>query len=319
MVASLDAWKPFTDALASVLAILEEDQWLILEEKDGWGYIQLARARRKQHEPGTGATSNMYLFGTKTWSKEQLVQLRHRLKELGWVQPDTRDRFDDPDGYGSAGNSRRGRFQCHSRKSPRVAVETLVTVWELPYPGRDAVSVLHPKWRVEPHSDARPWHAVPSSQRAKPPHPEPGHILRWRAVKALRASMSDPNIDVDADGSIAVQIGNPAAVVYVHIDDDDDAPGIQVFAQVLVGVPSSPALMKRLDDSTTRTYTKWKYGDGILVVEFSWPTWPLELDHVHNTVDAVAYYAKSLGHKLQQGLQVASRTSCSGAQSVMRG
>src|SRR5215470_559829 len=125
------AWPPFAQSLTAVLAVLEEDQYLILERKGGWGYVQFAA----QGPQGlrAEAMSNAYLSSDKQLSPEAVK----RMTELGWSSPtgcpEGSTPKQDPDGSPNY-------FRDWARPVPfetvaQLAIDTLVDVYGIAHPG----------------------------------------------------------------------------------------------------------------------------------------------------------------------------------------
>jgi hypothetical protein len=129
--ASSPAWPAFKSKLAEALAVLEEDQYLVITEKSGWAYVQFAG----QGSFGVRAecVSNNYLDEAHALRADQMTALQ----KIGWLAPTGTPAEASPkrQAVGSP-----NFFRDFDRPVPydpvaRMAVRALTEVFEIPHPG----------------------------------------------------------------------------------------------------------------------------------------------------------------------------------------
>src|ERR1035438_8604571 len=108
--ASSPAWPAFESKLAEALAVLEEDQYLVITEKRGWAYVQFAG----QGSFGVRAecVSNNYLDEAHALRASQMTALRR----IGWS-----------DRRSAAGHTYSSPGRARSASAPSASVTTTST------------------------------------------------------------------------------------------------------------------------------------------------------------------------------------------------
>lgn len=124
-------WPGFTERLASVLSGMEEDQFLIISDKNSKRYIQFAA----QGAFGMRAeiSSNAYLPRPDRFSDGQMAQLT----EAGWLPPTGTPEESTPeqDPDGSSNFFIQYDAPIDALRIAEQAVGALVEVLGIPYPG----------------------------------------------------------------------------------------------------------------------------------------------------------------------------------------
>ena len=208
-----NAWTPFAQSLSEVLAVLEEDQYLILARKEGWGYVQFAA--QGPHGLRAEAMSNAYLSADKQLSPAAVK----RMADLDWLSPtgtpESSNPKNDPDG--SPNYYLEWARPVPFDKVAQLTVDTLVDVYEIAHPGwlhykafaRDGAPILLPTLGI-------------SREPAKPPlgtdEPETVEALRARVLKIVREATSNPELKPDEEGDIPFRVGSSAVFVRIFGD-----------------------------------------------------------------------------------------------------
>jgi len=241
------AWAPFTEALAAVLAVLENDQFLILSSKyrNHWvGFDGQGRYGMRAE-----AISNAYLKPEEALSEEQMAHL----ERLGWLPPsgppeETNCPEKCPDG--SPNFFREWDPPIPAAEIAGFGVTTLREVFGIPHPAHLVYTAYGPKmepillpslrleYRPEPEDE-------PEEQR--PPeylHPKNQAELLEVALETLRSSLGVADLVPDKDGDIPVRSGSTAVFVRVM----PFAPVIELFSPLLVELPASEGLLAELNE-----------------------------------------------------------------------
>ena len=214
------AWPPFAQKLATVLATLNEDQFLVILAKRSNRFVQFAG----QGASGVRAesVSNQYLPRSEQLDAQQIA----RLKELGWQTPtgtaesSTPER--DPDGSPNY-------FVEFASPVPfaalaDLAVRTLVDVLRVPYPGfleyeafdADQNSIIHPELGLK-----RATRTTPTDKLAD---------VADRLLATIKEATGIADLAFDDDGDIQVRYGSMAA----FIRPVGDPPYVRIRSLLLI-------------------------------------------------------------------------------------
>jgi hypothetical protein len=238
------SWPAFTRALAGVLAVLEDEQCLILQRTTGEGFVQVAA------EAGgplrLEAVSSHYLEG-----KARLDRARvRRLRQLGWLPPThapgkkkltARERKGSPNFYIDLGG----------RVDHAAAAELLVTTLREVYGVRSPASLAYIAF-ADAGSDillptlgiGREQPSVVPEQRPVPRRPGNAGQLQGFILDALKAWTGRTGLEFDDDGDLLLSRGDVPVLLRV----DRKAPFVDVFSTVLHDVEPCPELMEALND-----------------------------------------------------------------------
>lgn len=286
-----NAWPPFTKSLSEVRAVLEEDQYLILERKGGWGFVQFAA----QGPQGlrAEAISNAYLPADRQLSPNAVK----RMADLGWLSPtgspESSTPRQDPDGSPNY-------FLDWPRPVPfdkvaQVAVDTLVDVYEIAHPGwmhykafaRGGAQILLPTLGVScEHPTAPP----------REDEPETIEAVRDRVLQGIRGATANQELEPDQAGDIPVRIGSSAVFVRIF----GDPPVVRIWSPVLGDTESTSQLMVRINELNTQSmFVKWLIEGSVVVVTMDLFGRGLPTQHVLNACDIVGTVSNEMDEQLQ--------------------
>lgn len=239
------AWAPFTRALADVLAVLGDDQFLILSGKSRNVFVQFAC----QGPQGlrAEAVSNAYLEPEEALDRAALA----RLRTLGWRQPSGPAEWTDtpekcPDG--SPNFFREWPVPVPVADAAALAVTTLREIYGIPHPSflvytafeRGGRALLLPTLRVgrapepeRPGEDAEATRLTASG----------GEGLKAAVLAVLRSFTRIEDLAPDSDGDIPLRHGS--AMIFVRVLGD--SPVVELFSPLLSDVELSTQLLEALN------------------------------------------------------------------------
>ena len=285
-------WPRFAQSLSEALAVLEEDQYLILERKSGWGYEQFAV--QGQHGLRAEAMSNAYLSPDKQLSSAAAK----RMTDLGWLaptgSPEGSTPKEDPDGSPNY-------FIDWPRPVPfdtvaQLAVNTLVDVYEISHPGwmhykafaRGGAQILLPSLGISRE-------APKASPRTN--EPETIEAIRVRVLERVRAVTSDPKLEPDQDGDIPIRVGSSAVFVRIF----GDPPTVRIWSPVLGDSESGSKLMVRINELNAQTmFVKWLVEGSVVVVTMDLFGQGLPTEHVLDACGIVGTASNEMDEQLQE-------------------
>ena len=266
------AWPPFAQKLATVLATLNEDQFLVILAKRSNRFVQFAG----QGASGVRAesVSNQYLPRSEQLDAQQIA----RLKELGWQTPtgtaesSTPER--DPDGSPNY-------FVEFASPVPfaalaDLAVRTLVDVLRVPYPGfleyeafdADQNSIIHPELGLK-----RATRTTPKDKRVD---------VANRLLATVKEATNIADLEFDEDGDIQVRYGSMAAFIRLV----GDPPNVRIRSPLLIGVESTTALLSRLNElNAALDHMHFYTHRGSIGAATGVPAAPYVADHVVRTLN----------------------------------
>jgi len=232
-------WPEFEKKLAAILAVLQEDQFLILSVKRAYPFVQFAA--QGAYGLRTEAISNHFLPRGHKLSNQQ----QQKLHNLGWSSPTGSPSESTPQRQpdGSPNFFRQFLPPIAYEEVAHFAVRTFVEVLRVYHPGTleyqafDANNqiILLPTLGLAvrpslPHKD-------------ETPRDDPARV-RQTVRTVIREATGNDNADFDKDGDIPIRFGS--AVAYVRVID---APlFVRIFSPVLVNVEEDDALLRRLND-----------------------------------------------------------------------
>ncbi len=247
-------WTPFEAALATALAGLAEDQFLILSIKnpgaddDAPRFVRFVQfAAQGAYGMRVEAISNEFLHDADRLEQPQIDALRAD----GWLAP-TSGAGDTPetDPDGSPNFWRQWENPVPMHKVAHLAVTALRDVYGAPHPGfltveaydTEGNAVAVPDLQFEPTPDAP---AVDEGTAAplllRPTDPEE---LRRAVHASLTRLLQADEIVVDDDGDIPIRWGS--AALYVRVLDDH--PIVRIFSPILTDIVITPQVREAVNE-----------------------------------------------------------------------
>jgi hypothetical protein len=284
------AWPRFAQSLSEVLAVLDEDQFLVLSRKDGWGYVQFAA----QGPAGlrAEAVSNAFLPPDHHLSSDATK----RMTDLGWAPPTGSPKESatakDPDG--SPNYHRDWARPVPFDTVAQVAVDTLADVYAIGHPGwmhykafaRNGTQILLPTLGI-----SREPPKVPANKK-----PETAEVVRARVLELLRSATSNPELEADREGDIPFRIGSSAVFVRIF----DDPPVVRAWSPVLGETYPNTRLVERINGLNGRTmFAKWLVEGAVVIVAMELFGRDLPGDHVVDACRIVGTSANQMDEALQ--------------------
>ena len=226
-------WPAFADRLASALAGLAEDNYLILSDKRSDRFIQFAA----QGSFGLRAetTGNAYLAKPERLSEKQI----DRLQEVGWMAPSGDPSFSTPENDPDGSPNFHIDFPApvaHAEVA-RLAVDTLSRNLQIPHPGfleYEAFDGAGNSLLIEGLGLKRAERGVPSDHAT----------LSQQLLAAMREVTGIDDLEYDEDGDITVRYGS----VMVFTCPLDKPPRILIHSPLVLGVSESLPLLARLNE-----------------------------------------------------------------------
>jgi hypothetical protein len=227
-------WPPFAEKLATALAKLEEDQYLILLVKRSNRFVQFAA--QGSYGMRVETTSNAYLSKPEKLNKRQIATLLQN----GWsdptASPDESTPENDPDG--SPNFFVEFSDPVSFTAVANLAVRTLAEILRVPHPG----SLQYDAFSADGEKIALPELGL---QREKPAsRKDEQEDLPQLLLETLKSTTGIADLDYDDDGDIGVRCGS--AVVFVRLTND--SPFVRIHSHLLRGVEESEGLLARLND-----------------------------------------------------------------------
>jgi hypothetical protein len=290
--ASLPAWSAFESKLAEALAVLEEDQYLVISAKRGWAYVQFAG----QGSFGVRAecVSNNYLDEAHALRAGQMTVLRR----IGWSAPTGTPAEASPKRQPEGSPN---FFRDFDRPVPydavaRMAVRSLVGVFEIPHPGylhykafdKSKRSILIPTLGLMCEPPAPP-RETPSANTIEG--------LRDLVLKAVRKASGNADLGFTEDGDLPLRFGSAAVRVRVL----DDPPCLRVFSAILENVEVNDRLVNRVHALNSEVrFVRFFVLDGIVFAATEMFTSPFVAEHVASACLQLGSLAEEIGGTLQK-------------------
>ena len=235
------SWEEFEARLASVLARMAADTYLVISAHDADGaptyYVQFAQAGPAGFL--AEAVSNRFLAGALALSPLQEEQMT----ALGWQWPSPRVASD-------VNYSRQWPLPTPFAEAAHLAVRTLHEVFGINETGQ----LRYKTFARGGHEFAQPALGI----GAEPPiadHPEgqaaPATLEELRPLvdRAIREFLNTDTVMRDERGNVPISMGS--AMVFVR-PVDGRPPIVAVFSSLLRGVTASPALLQAINEINTR-------------------------------------------------------------------
>jgi hypothetical protein len=283
------AWSELTDALAATLGVLDDDQFLVLSARGTPRFVQVA----VDHEAGLRLeVSAPRLLGDDAPGDDRYEAL---LADR-WLPPTHAldSDADSIDPHGSVNWFVDHRPPVRFDDVARRAVRALRELFGVEHPddveylaaGLDGTEILLPTLGL--HHAAEDG-TGPAGRRG-------AAALRQQVYATLQRLLGTEELFIDDDGDIPIREGS--AVVFVRVNDDP--PFVQLFSPLLVEVPESLALYRRLSELTRGRYlVRFHYFDGTVVVGIDLFAEPFVSDHLGIATALLTGMADDLDSELQ--------------------
>ncbi len=220
-------WAPFAQNLASVLARLQEDQFLILSAKTGNRFVQFAA--QGAWGMRVEVSSNAFLSVTEELSRHQISWLLVHGWNAPTGEPEGALPAEDPDG--SPNFFIDYPTSTSSADIAQSAVETLVSALEFHHPagmvyeahGLHGEELAFPELKLKqlPRKDASPMEAV---------------------LATFRSATGMHDLDFDEDGDVTVYYGS------IRICASLVGTKVRVCSDLATDIAESPALLRKLNE-----------------------------------------------------------------------
>lgn len=277
-------WPVFSDRLASVLAGLAEDHYLVLSGKRSDRYIQFAA----QGSFGLRAetTSNAYLSKRERLSEEEI----RLMQETGWLPPTGGPAASTPESDPDGSPNFYIDFPApvaHAEVA-WLAVTTLSGILRIPHPGFleygafDAVgnSLLLTELGLK---------------RAERTAPLDCDALSRQLLAAMREITGIDDLEYDEDGDIA--IGYDGLTVFACLLEKP--PHIRIHAPLMLGVRQSLQLLVRLNEFNSGAgYLHFFFREGNIYAMADLPAVPMVARHLSGAFRLFCEVADGVGELL---------------------
>jgi hypothetical protein len=280
------AWSPFCRKLTTVLEALDEDQFLIISEKQSGRFVQFA---------GQGAfglrvetVSNHYLK-----KQERLDPLqRQALKNGGWNAPTGKPKKATPerDPDGSPNYFIDFEAPVSFRKVAKLAATTLNEILRVPSP----IFLEYDAFDATGTPVHLPALGLKRSEKDAPPSGTAE--LKAQVLKVLRATTEIADLDPDEDGDITLQYG--AATVFTTVMGE--RPCVRIFSPVLPAAKESPALLAKLNSINDGIHwLRFFFRDGSVYAVTDVQAEPLIDSHLSRSLQEFCMMADGMAISLQ--------------------
>jgi len=243
------AWAPLETALARALAVLEDEQYLVLGAKHTGYFVQFSA----QGALGlrAEAVANAFLEPAARLDEHRVAHLA----ELGWRPPthtlaEVGTDAADPDG--SVNHYRDWEVPVPVGEVAEVAVRTL----------REVYGVEHPRQLEYRAFDAEGEHILlptlginrAHDEPREPSLPEvglpPGMDLKTAVIATMKRVLGLDELHIDEDGDIPIRRGS--AAVYVRVLEEP--PTVVVYSPLVFDVTVGPEVFEELNRLNGQTY-----------------------------------------------------------------
>lgn len=228
-----EAWLPFTEKLATTLASLEEDQYLVISAKDSNRYVQFAAQGAFGLRGET--TSNAYLPEDEQLDPEQVAGLI----TAGWNTPtddgDASTPENDPDG--SPNYYRDYPAPVDYYAVARDAVNALSRIHSIPHPG----FLEYEAFIAGGHQLIL---AGLGLKRAPKTPPASATNIRELLLASIRSETGLSDLDYDEDGDLCITFGNVPVILSIR----NTPPDVRITSALLHHVEESSRLLERVNE-----------------------------------------------------------------------
>ena len=280
------AWPPFAKKLASALATLEENQFLVLSVKQSNRFVQFAAQGAFGMRAET--TSNNYLHKQEQLDARQIAALL----ALGWSDPtgshSESTPENDPDGSPNF-------FSEFNNPVPfdevaDLTIQTLTQILRVPHPG----FLEYSGFDVQGNLIAFPELGLRATSPAKSSDGLLG--LSEQLLTTLKQMTGIADLTFDEDGDIGIQYGS--ALTFVRIIGNPRY--VRFYSAILRKVEESGDLFSRLNDmNANERATRFVLQNGVLYAWAETPAQPFVSDHVVQIYQRFCAVVDGMGSLLQ--------------------
>jgi len=295
-ISSALSWDDFTAQLASVLARLARENYLIVyvdddgrdgsQDGDAPYYVQFAPGSEKGFR--AEAVGNRYLIGFDRLSPED----ERRMGALTWLSPDS-----ETEGTGGDTNFYRDwPVPTPHAEIAEVAVRTLREIYRAESPSDLRYRAFDEQGRhfavpgvdILPAAEDEP----PASTR---PTPATMAELRPGIESMLEQLLSRDRLEPDKAGDYPVRIGD--AMVFVRLLDEP--PLVHLFAPLVWGIPMTPQLLDAVNEANLRSpFARIVWTGKEVMALMDVPARGMRPEDLRFAMSMVGHVANSLDHEL---------------------
>ncbi len=286
------AWPPFEKRLATALAKLEEDQFLILCLKGTNRFVQFAA--QGSHGMRMEATSNAFLKRKQKLSTEQIAQMIAG----GWRGPTGAHHEATPelDPDGSPNFYQEFPRPVRFKRLATLAVRTLREIMGVPHPLFLQYEAYDTQHQTQDLSELGLMRSARGNDKSA--------LLAERLLSTLKAATGVEDLAADADGDIAIAFhGSP-----IYFSVIGGSPLIRVCAPILERVDANPKVYELLNElNAGRALLRLVHRDTTLFAVADHVVSPYVGVHVETLLKMFSQAVSNLGARLQP--QIGGRTA----------
>lgn len=234
------AWPPFAEGLAAILAVLEDDQYLVISVKRSNRYVQFSAQGAYGMRAET--TCNSYLAKSERLDARQIAALA----EAGWRAPTESPGESTPekDPDGSPNFFIEYPVPVPFKAVADLAAGTFTDILRVPHPGFLEYEAFDTEGKVI----LLPSLGLKRAVRSPPDEPPVAASLPELVRAALREAAGIPDLDFDEDGDIGIRYGS--LIIFVRLMGDP--PYVRLLSPLLADVEESQGLLVRLNEINCR-------------------------------------------------------------------
>lgn len=290
-------WPAFAKNLSAVLSGMQEDQFLILSDKNSRRYIQLAA--QGEYGMRVEVSSNAYLPRHDHFSDRQMVQL----VEAGWQPPTGKPEESTPeqDPDGSPNFFIQHVEPIDAAQIANQAVSTLLRILRIPHPGFLTYEAS------DCDGDALNF---PELGLKRTPSDRENNLaaIAERLLGLAREITGINTLDYDEDGDIGFSFGGTNTFIRLV----GNPAYVRLYAPLLHDAPESPELLARMNALNANTgHIRFFLADGTVFAVADVPAAPLEFAHLDAAIGRFCEIANGMQAVLEA--EFGSRAVGSGA------
>lgn len=277
------AWPAFTERLAPVLAMLAEDQFLVISVKGSNRFVQFAAQGSFGMRAET--TSNSYLAESEQLDAGQIAALI----QAGWSAPTGGPKASTPelDPDGSPNFFIEFPDPVPFGDVAKLSVHTLAEVLRVPHPGFLEYEVGN--------VDGTPLE-LPALGLKRAVRDAPAVDPRQLLLATMRKLTGIDDLKFDGDGDIGIRYGSVVAYLCLV----GKPPHVHIFSPLVLDVEESPKLLERLNEINANLGALHVYlRDGIIFAVSDLPATPLVPEHLVGAAQAFFQIADGIDTLLQ--------------------
>ncbi len=287
------AWPPFEKRLATALAKLEEDQFLILSLKGTNRFVQFAA--QGSHGMRMEATSNAFLKRKQKLTAAQIAQMIAG----GWLEPTGAHHEATPelDPDGSPNFYQEFPRPVRFKRLATLAVQTLREIMGVPHPGFLEYEAYDTQHQIRDFSELGLMRSARGNDKSVA-------LLTERLLSTLKAATGVEDLAADADGDIAIAFhGSP-----IYFSAVGGSSLIRVCAPILERVDANPKVYELLNElNAGRALLRLVHRDTTLFAVADHVVSPYVGVHVETLLKMFSQAVSTLGARLQP--QIGGRTA----------